>query len=239
MSRKRLFEIIELSSSHDVISSIYDIFMMMSIFISIIPLAFKNHHIIFNYIDKITVSIFIFDYFLRFITADYKKGKRKILPFLQYPFSPMAIIDLLSILPSLTVLNNGFRLLKIFRLVRTFRVFRIFKAVRYSKSVRMFINVFKSQKESLLTICWITIAYILVSALIILNVEPDSFNNFFDAVYWATISLTTVGYGDIYPVTVAGKIVTMISSIIGIAIVAMPAGIITAGFMDEIKGQSN
>lgn len=67
------------------------------------------------------------------------------------------------------------------------------------------------------------------------NVEPDSFNSFFDAVYWATVSLTTMGYGDIYPVTEIGRVVTMISSLFGIAIVALPAGIITAGYMDEIK----
>ena len=78
-------------------------------------------------------------------------------------------------------------------------------------------------------------AYVLVSALIVFNVEPDSFNNYFDAVYWATVSLTTMGYGDIYPVTTAGRIVTMISSFMGIAIVALPAGIITSGMMDEIN----
>ena len=65
--------------------------------------------------------------------------------------------------------------------------------------------------------------------------EPDSFGSFFDAVYWATVSLTTVGYGDIYPVSTLGRIITMISSVFGIAIVALPAGIITAGYMNEIN----
>ena len=83
------------------------------------------------------------------------------------------------------------------------------------------------------------IGYILVSALIIFNVEGDSFSSFFDAIYWATVSLTTVGYGDIYPVTTAGRIITMISSIFGIAIVALPAGIITAGYMDVINEEKN
>ena len=78
------------------------------------------------------------------------------------------------------------------------------------------------------------IAYILVSALVIYNVEPESFNTFFDAVYWATISLTTVGYGDIYPVSTIGRVVTMISSAFGIAIIALPSGVITAGYLDEI-----
>ena len=80
--------------------------------------------------------------------------------------------------------------------------------------------------------------YILLSALVIFNVEPETFDTFFDAIYWAAISLTTVGYGDIYPVTTAGRIVTMISSFVGIAIVALPAGIITAGYMDVIQHDS-
>lgn len=77
--------------------------------------------------------------------------------------------------------------------------------------------------------------YVLISALVVFNVEPDSFNNFFDAVYWATVSLTTMGYGDIYPVTTVGRIVTMVSSVFGIAIIALPSGIITAGFMDALN----
>ena len=75
----------------------------------------------------------------------------------------------------------------------------------------------------------------LISALVIYNVEPESFNTFFDAIYWATISLTTVGYGDIYPVTVIGRIVTMISSVFGIAIIALPSGVITAGYLAEVN----
>lgn len=232
--RRKLFEIIELSSDNNRASKIYDTFMMVSIFISIIPLAFKGQCDIFTFFDRITVTIFIIDYLLRLVTADFKV-KKGIFSFILYPITPMAIIDLLAILPSLTVLSNGFKLFKFFRLIRTFRVFKIFKAARYSKSINIFISVFKKQKESLLAVCGITAAYILISALIILNVEPESFDNFFDAVYWATVSLTTVGYGDIYPVTTAGKIVTMLSSIMGIAIVAMPAGIITAGFMDELN----
>ena len=97
-----------------------------------------------------------------------------------------------------------------------------------------------NSKDALLAICTLAIGYILISALIVFNIESDSFNTFFDAIYWATVSLTTVGYGDIYPVTIAGRIVTMISSIMGIAIVALPAGIITAGYMaalDEKKDE--
>ena len=113
----------------------------------------------------------------------------------------MAIIDLISILPSLTVMQKGFRLLKIIRLLRTFRVFRVFKAFRYSKSITMIVNVFKKQKESLLVVCGFAIAYVIISALVIFNVEPETFPTMFDAIYWATVSLTTVGYGDVYATT--------------------------------------
>lgn len=124
----------------------------------------------------------------------------------------MAIIDLVSILPSITLMNGSLRVLRVIRLFRTFRIFRIFKAVRYSKSIRIIKDVIQNSKESLIAVGVLAIMYILISALIIINIEPDSFNNYFDAVYWATVSLTTVGYGDIYPVTSLGKVITMISS---------------------------
>lgn len=212
----------------------YDLLMMVAIITSIVPLAFKSTNIAFEIIDKITVIIFIVDYLLRWIVADLKLEKGK-LSYILYPITPMAILDLLTILPSLTLVSGGFKLFKLVRLLRTFRALRIFKAVRYSKSIKTVINVFKKQKDSLLVVCGMAFAYVLVSALIVFNVEPDSFNNYFDAVYWATVSLTTMGYGDIYPVTTAGRIVTMVSSFMGIAIVALPAGIITSGMMDEIN----
>ena len=101
--------------------------------------------------------------------------------------------------------------------------------------MKIIARVLRNSREALLAVCTFAGAYILVSALVIFNVEPDSFETFFEAVYWATVSLTTVGYGDIYPVTVVGRLVAMASSIFGIAIVALPAGIITAGYKNEIR----
>ena len=151
----------------------------------------------------------------------------------------MAIIDLLSILPSLSIVNNGFKALRVLRMIRTLRVFRVLKVVRYSTSFQIIGNVVRSSKESLIAVGVLAIGYIVVSALVIFNVEPDSFDNFFEAVYWATVSLTTVGYGDIYPVSTLGRVITMVSSIFGIAVVALPAGIITAGYMNELKKQKD
>jgi voltage-gated potassium channel len=236
--RKRLYSIIEPTDNGDKFSSIYDFIMMMTIIISIVPLAFKETNIIFQWIDYITVSIFIIDYLLRLITADYKIRK-SVVSFFVYPITPMAVIDLLSILPSISVLNSGFRLLKLFRLLRTLKVLRAFKFLRYSKSFDIIASVFKRQKKVLSAVATMAIAYILISALVIYNVEPESFETFFDAIYWATISLTTVGYGDIYPITTIGRIVTMISSAFGIAIIALPSGVITAGYLDEINKDKN
>lgn len=233
--RKRIYVIIEVSKDSDLVSKIYDIFMMVVIFASLIPLAFKEQTTVFLWLDKITVMIFIVDYLLRLITADYKLNSKGKAAILIYPFTPMAIIDLLSILPSMTILNSGFKLLKIFRLLRTFRVFRVFKAVRYSKNIMLILSVLKRQKDSLLVVLWLALAYVLVSALVIFNVEPQTFDSFFDAVYWATISLTTMGYGDIYPVSTAGQVIKMLSSVLGIAIVALPASIITTGYMKEVN----
>jgi voltage-gated potassium channel len=233
--RKRIYEIIEVANIDDTASRIYDCFMMVMIFASLVPLAFKQEPEIFILIDRLAVAIFILDYLFRWFTADIKAGKKGLVPFLEYPFTPMAIVDLVSILPSLTVLNAGFKTLRILRLIRSFRVFRVLKIMRYSKNLQIISNVLKKSQDALLAVCTLAIGYILISALIILNVEPESFENFFDAVYWATISLTTMGYGDIYPVTTFGRIVTMLSSVVGIAIVALPAGIITAGYMRELE----
>jgi hypothetical protein len=232
--RKRIYEIIEVSHENDLLSRVYDSFMMIAIVVSLIPLAFKTEYFVFQIVDKVCVVIFIIDYLLRLLTADFKYGKKSVVSFLRYPFSFMAIIDLVSILPSISAINSGFKVLRIMRMIRAFRVFRVFKAARYSKSLRIIAKVFKKSKRPLAAVGTLAIVYVLVSALIIINVEPESFNNFFDAVYWATVSLTTMGYGDIYPVTTVGRLVTMLSSVFGIAIVALPSGIITAGYMSEI-----
>ena len=236
--RKKIYYVIEKAEDNNPFSKIYDCSMLLVILASLIPLFFKNDNIAFIILDKVTVVIFIIDYLLRWITADYKMERKGIRSFILYPFTFMAIIDLLSILPSLSIINKGFKALRVLRMIRAMRVFRIFKAVRYSKSFKIIGNVLKNSRESLIAVCVLAFGYIIISALIIFNVEPDTFDTFFDAIYWATVSLTTVGYGDIYPVSIMGRIITMVSSVFGIAIVALPAGIITAGYMKEIDKQT-
>ena len=144
----------------------------------------------------------------------------------------MAIIDLISILPSILDINKVFKIFKTFRLARTFKVFKVF---RYSKNIQIIKTVIINKKDALMTVCVLSLAYIFISALIVFQVEPKTFGNLFKAIYWATISLTTVGYGDIYPISNIGKIISMISSFLGIAVVALPSGIIISGYQEAIN----
>lgn len=232
--RKRIFEVIEVAGKGDRASKAYDWCLMLLIISSLVPLAFKEKNGFFAVINAVATLCFILDYAMRLMTADMKL-KKGAASFILYPFTPLAIVDLLAILPEFTSLFPGLRLVKLFRLFRTFRVFKSFKMLRYAKSVQIISSVIKTQRGPLLAVCSLAVGYVLISALIIFNVEPDTFSNFFEAIYWATVSLTTMGYGDIYPVTTAGRIVTMVSSFVGIAIVALPAGIITAGYMEQIR----
>lgn len=232
--RRRLYEVLDQVRDRDPLASAYAVFTTLVVIINLIPLGFKEETELFILIDVITVIIFIVDYLLRLFTADLKLQKGAA-SFFIYPFTPLAIFDLLCILPSLHLLGYSFRLFKMFRLVRTLRVLRVFKLARFSSSMRLVSNVFKAQKRPLITVLGLAVAYVLVSALVMFNMEPDTFDSFFDAVYWAVISLTTVGYGDIYPASNVGRLVTMISSLFGIAVIALPSGIITAGFMDELN----
>ena len=226
MIRKTLFQIIEPHQKENAVEKAYDVLMFLTIIVSLVPLTTKSHTGIFMWLDFVSTIIFVMDYVFRLVTADYKLGKGK-LSFFLYPFTFLALADLLCILPSLFLLNNSLRLFKILRMLR---ILRVFKFIRYSKNIQILTNVLKKQKDSLMIVGLLALGYIFISALIIFNVEPSTFPNFFDALYWAT-----VGYGDIYAVSTTGKIITMISSFLGIAIVALPAGIITAGYMKEIK----
>lgn len=238
--RRRIYEVIEVDDDNDKLSKVYDLVMIIVIALSIFPLMIKEQNMTLFIIDKVCAVVFIIDYILRLITADYKL-KDKSNPYLRYPFTPMAVIDLISILPSLIPLSRemeGLRALKVFRVIRFLRVLRIVRFFRYSKSITRVLRVIRESKEALLAVCSLAMLYIFISALVVFNVEPDTFKNFFEALYWATVSLTTVGYGDIYPVTTIGRLITMISSVFGVAVVALPAGVITAGYLSELDREA-
>lgn len=235
MNRKTVFDIIEPSRS-SVWSNFYDVFMMILIVCSIVPLAFRTEMQLFDVLDKIAVSFFILDYLLRWITADYALPKYKgWKAFVLYPFTGFAIIDLLSVIPSF---NIGSKALKLFRVARLLKILRVFKFIRYSKNVQLLLNVLRKEKSILLTVLMVAVAYIVTTALIMFNIEDtEMFADYFDALYWATTTLTTVGYGDIYPTSDVGRLISMISSLMGVAIIALPSGVITASYMEELRNQ--
>ncbi len=236
--RKRIYEIIGevTDESDDKLSHYYDMFMIVVIVASLIPLMSKRSGPGFTAVSYITTAVFIADYILRMVTADFKVG-RGMLSFVLYPLTPMAVVDLLSILPTFYLLSEGFRTLRVLRLIRAMRVVRMLKFFRYSRDVAIITRVLRRQKRSLTAVCILAAGYVLLIALVMFNVEPETFDSFFEAVYWATVSLTTIGYGDIYPVSPFGRFVSMMSSFIGIAVVALPAGIITVGYTHEIQCQ--
>ena len=243
--RKRIFNIIEIANANDLVSRIYDIFMVTVIFCSLVPLCFKYTTYMLRWVDHICVIIFIIDYLLRWWTADYKLPGKGKWAFVRYPFTAFAIVDLLSILPSISIVNSSLKLMRLFRMTRLLRLLlinkgiRAIKLLRYSKSFQIVLNVIRRERQPLFSVCVLAVGYVFLSALVMFQVEPDSFGTFFDALYWAMVTLTTVGYGDIYPASDMGRVVSMLSSFMGIAIVALPTGIITAGFMSELNEQGD
>lgn len=230
--RTRIASLVSSAQPDDTVSRVYDYFIIIVSAISLLPLTIKagstNDQIkaLMNMLDVITVYILFFDYFLRWMSFDKISGKKAPWAFIVYPFTPFAIFDLVSLLPSLGVLGAGWSILRIFRVV---------KVMQYSKGFTYIINAFKKEKGTLGAVLALALGYILVSALFIFTYEPDTFSDFFEALYWATTSLTTVGYGDLYPVSNVGRLISMISSLFGVAIIALPAGIITASFVEEIN----
>ena len=196
---------------------------------------------IFLLVEAVTVFLFGVDYVLRVITApelypeETPTGARA-----KYCLSLSGIIDLLSFLPYYlpVFFPAGVAAFRMFRVVRILRLFRI---NAYYDSLNVITEVLKSKKQQLLSSVFIIATLMLGSSLCMYSLEheaqPEVFSNAFSGIWWSASTLLTVGYGDIYPVTTAGRVVTMFSSIMGIAIVAMPAGIITSGFMDELQNQ--
>lgn len=230
--KKRIYEIIEVSKEHDRASSCYDIMIYTAVLVGLLPLTVKVDTPYTKAIDLVTVFVFLVDYLLRMYTSDYKMGFLSYKAYIANFITPMALIDLCSIIPVLFLVFPQSKIIGMFRL---FRIFRIFKLIRYSKTMVSIANVLRKVKKQLLAVLVLAVIYIFICAMLLFQVEPDSFQTFLDALYWATISITTVGYGDVYPVTNLGKVLTMLSSLMGVAIIALPSGIITAAYMEEIK----
>ena len=239
MTRKEIYAIIEKDDGTNIWSHVYDVFMFCCIILSVVPLMFWDNFPIFWWIEMFTTTVFIIDYILRWVTADYKLGKGAH-SFVNYPYSFWAIIDLLTILPSFQLLGPNF---KILRTLRMLKILRLMKALRYSSQIFLFFDVLKKERKVLTAVLVFAAAYIFVTALVMFNFEPrinpntgqETFATFFDAIYWSTVTLTTVGYGDLCPATDVGRLISMFSSLFGVAVIALPSGIITASYLDELR----
>lgn len=238
MTRKQIYEVIEIDEGTNVWSHLYDVCMFIIIILSVVPLMFWEHHRYFFYIEVFTTTVFIIDYILRWITADFRLGEGKH-SFVSYPYSFWAIIDLLSILPSFHILGESFKILRTLRMLKTLR---LLKALRYSDQIFIFFDVLKKERKVLSSVLFFAMTYIFVTALVMFNFEPrvnpftgeETFRSFLDALYWSTVTLTTVGYGDLTPATDLGRVISMFSSLFGIGVIALPSGIITASYLDEL-----
>ncbi len=229
--KRRIFEVIEASNIGDESSRAYDVMIGTAVIVGLLPMTLKADNPYTRIIEILTSIIFLTDYCVRVYTADYKMGYKSIKAYIAYILTPLAIFDLLSIVPVVALFVPVSAFIKLLKL---FRFFRVFKLIRYSKTMIIIANVIRKVRDQLLAVLILIVVYIFVSAMLVFQLEPDLFNSFFDALYWATISITTIGYGDISPVTTVGRLITMISALMGMAVIALPTGIITAAYMNEI-----
>ncbi|MFT4611993.1 MAG: voltage-gated potassium channel [Glaciecola sp.] len=181
---------------------------------------------ILHFVETFCVIIFTIEYLLRIYVANHK---------LKFIFSVFGLIDFLAILPFYLAFGVDLRSL---RALRFLRLFRIFKLVRYNRAMTQFTRAIKSAKEQIFLFIFITLILIYFAAVGIYYFEnqaqPEHFSSIFDSLWWAIITLTTVGYGDVYPITIGGKMFTFFILMIGLGIVAIPTGIISSALTKSV-----
>lgn len=194
--------------------------------IETIPNLKPQTKILLQSIEWFSVIVFTLEYLLRIYVADSK---------LRFVFSFFGVIDFLAIMPFYLSFGVDLRSL---RALRFLRLFRILKLVRYNKAMNHFTRAIKSAKEEIFLFIFITLILIYFSAVGIYYFEneaqPEHFSSIFDSLWWAIITLTTVGYGDVYPITVGGKVFTFFILMIGLGIVAIPTGIISSALTKSV-----
>ena len=229
----------KLNQGYDIVSTALLILNIVNSFAMTFESFYKAHHDVMYWIEALTVLFFAIDYFLRLYTSDRLfPDKSRFVSALKYIFSGYGIIDLLSFLPYYlpVFFPAGAAVFRMFRVVRIFRLFRI---NTYYDSLSIIANVLSAKKTQILASVFIIVLLIMASSLCMYSVEheaqPDVFQNAFSGMWWATSTLLTVGYGDIYPVTFAGQVLGIVIAFLGVGLVAIPTGIISAGFVEEYQ----
>jgi voltage-gated potassium channel len=244
MIKKRIFEIIEKSEKDDLPGVIFDYFIITVIILNVVSVIVgsfdtisTNLKQILNIFEYFSVAIFTVEYIVRLWTANYKYPDSR-LPYLRFIFSFMALIDLCAILPFYLPFIVGIDL-RFLRVLRLFRLLRVFKLNRYFVSLSIIGRVLKNEKDKLISTILITVLLLLLASSVMYFIEntaqPGEFPNIIATFWWAVATLTTVGYGDVYPITILGKILSGIMAILGIGLVGLPSGIIAAGFTKIIE----
>lgn len=229
--RQYLKNIVELNDNR--LSRIFAYFIQILILVSIVAFSIEtvpdlepSSRSILRIIEIFCVIVFTLEYLLRIYVADKK---------VKFIFSFFGLIDFLAILPF--YLSFGFDLRSL-RALRFFRLFRILKLMRYNRAIKQFSRAITMAKEQILLFLFVTLILIYFSAVGIYffenKVQPEHFASIFDSLWWAIITLTTVGYGDVYPVTVGGKVFTFFILMIGLGIVAIPTGIISSALTKSV-----
>jgi|SRR5688572_136217 len=246
--KKNIFDMVDSSYDAEDSSRYFNVAMLVLISLNVMAAIletetrlYSRYKTFFDLFEAISVVLFTLEYLLRIwsCTED-PKYKGSISGRLRFVLSPLMLIDLVAFLPFyVTTLGID---LRVIRVIRLFRLFRLMKLGRYTKSLSMIQNVVKSRKEELsLTLFSGIILLILASSLLYFiehDAQPDVFSSIPESMWWAAVTLTTVGYGDIYPVTVLGKIVGASIAVLGIGLFALPAGIIASGFASELQDKS-
>ena len=245
MDRKRVFDIIQIGNKDDRASKAFDIFLVITIVVNISVLFLSTFEEldaytgVFDVLEAVTIAIFVVEYGLRIWTADYlypdRTRGRAIGRFL---VSFDGIVELFTILPFFFL--SGF---VVFRLLRVVRIFHLFRINANYDSFNVITSVLYEKRNALLSSIFIVIVMMLASSLCIYSVEhtaqPEAFRNAFSGIWWSLSTIFTVGYGDIYPITTLGKCLTVVITILGVLGVAIPTGIISAGFVEHYSRLRN
>lgn len=238
--RKRIFEIIQIGNREDFPSRAFDIFIVTAIVLNIAVLILDTfdqlsaYDGVFRTVEIVTILIFCVEYALRIWTADllYPEEKKKSRAILKFIFSFDGLVDLLTILPFFFLSGMG-----AVRFLRVARIFHLFRINTQYESFQVITSVLKEKRNAILYSVFIIVVLILASSLTMYSVEhtaqPEAFKNAFSGIWWSVSTVFTVGYGDIYPVTVLGRVMGVIITFLGVGAVAIPTGILSAGFVEH------